>query len=120
MRVEMEVSKHGWKSFDNSGRAQQLALYLVQNAIDELAAILSREFFGDIDGLIDADDWRNIIAMQHFIDGEPQDVAVHSRDARQVPVDRMFFDQAIDFVAMFESAANERVGKQTHGRFVGS
>jgi len=50
-------------SFDDSRRAHQFAFDLVQDAIDEFTAVLSGEFFGDIHGLVDADDGRDVVAV---------------------------------------------------------
>src|SRR5436190_23955873 len=46
-------------SFDDTRRPHQFAFDFVEDAVDELAAVLGGEFFGDIDGLVDADHRRD-------------------------------------------------------------
>src|SRR5882724_8497360 len=65
----------GWLSFDDARGAQQFAFHLVENAVDELAAVLGGKFFGNVHRLIDADDGRDVVAVEHFVDGEAEDVA---------------------------------------------
>src|ERR1044071_4546704 len=73
-------------SFDDSGRAQEFALDLVEDAIDELAAVLGGEFFGDVNRFIDAHDRGDVFAVEHFVHAETKDVAAHDGEAVQRPV----------------------------------
>src|SRR5260221_4050465 len=46
-------------SFDDPRGTQEFAFHLVENAVDELAAVLGGEFLGDVHRFIDADDGRD-------------------------------------------------------------
>src|SRR5437762_13904837 len=73
-------------SFDNAGRAHQFAFDLVEDAVDELAAVLGGKFFGDVHRFVDADHGRNVLTMEHLVNREAEDVPVHHRHAVQFPV----------------------------------
>ena len=60
-------------------RTKQFAFDLVENAIDEFAAVLGGKFFGDVHGFIDAHDRRDIVA-EHIASYNA------ARDARPNPL----------------------------------
>src|SRR6185369_10705715 len=98
-------------SFYYSRRSQQFALDFIEDAVDEFAAVLSGKFFRDIDGFIDADHWRDVIAMEHFINSQAQNIPVHGGDPMEVPVFGMLRDLLVQLGAMFDDAANQRLGE---------
>src|SRR5437870_3408302 len=53
-------------SFDNARRAHQFAFDLVEDAVDELAAVLGGKFFGDVHRFVDADHGRNVLTVEHL------------------------------------------------------
>src|SRR5882724_7741767 len=106
-------------SFDDARGAQEFAFDLVENAVDELAAVLGGEFFGDVHGLIDADDGRDVVAVEHFVNGEAEDVAVHGGDAAEFPVLGVLGDAGVGFIAEFQDAADQGVGEEADGGFLG-
>src|SRR5438046_9767576 len=57
--------------------------------------------------------------MKYFINGEPEDIAVHGGHAMQLPVLRMLLDVLVDFVPMFDDSPNKRFGEEPHGGFLG-
>ena len=57
--------------------------------------------------------------MEHFVDRQPQDVAVDDGDAVQFPIFRVFLDDGVDLVAVFERAADERLGEEADGGLLG-
>jgi len=106
-------------SFDDTRRPHQFAFDFVEDAVDELAAVLGGKLFGNIDRLIDADHGRDVLAVEHFVNGEPENVAVHCGHAMKLPVLRVLFDVLVDFVPMLDGAANQRFGKDPGGRLFG-
>src|ERR1019366_1487748 len=92
MQMEVNERHATLNSLDYAGRAHQLALNLVEDAIHKLAAVLRGELLGDVHRFIDAYYRRNVIAMQHLVYRQPQNIAVHRRDAVQLPVLRMLLD----------------------------
>ena len=56
--------------------------------------------------------------MQHLVYRQPQNIAVHRRDAVQLPVLRVLLDDFVHLVPVFERAADERVGKLADGQFL--
>jgi len=109
--VHRQVSSH---------RTHQLPFDAVEDAVDEFAAVVGGEAFGDVDGFVDADHRGNIVAVQHFINGESQDVAIHGGDAGQVPVFTKLANQGVRLLPGFNGSADERVGKEPDGGFVGT
>src|ERR1035441_3240392 len=113
--VQMEVNeRHATlNSLDDARRAHQLALYLVEDAIHKLAAVLGGELLRDIHRFIDAYYRRNVIAMEHLVYRQPQNIAVHRRDAVPLPVLRVLLDDFVHLVPVFERAADERSEEHT-------
>jgi len=116
IRMEMEISEH--KLLHDASRAEQLSFNLVQNAIDEFAAVLGGKFFGNVDRLIDAHDRGNIVAMEHFVNGQTQDIPVHGGDTVKFPVFRVLFDKFIGLIPMLQGAFDERLGKHADGSLI--
>ncbi len=50
--------------------------------------------------------------MQHFINGQSQNVAVHRGDPVQFPILRVLFDAIVHLFQVLQRATNQRVGKQ--------
>lgn len=71
----------------------------IQNAVDEGRGLLCTEFFSDVDGLINGDLCRNIIAIQQFINGHPYDVSIHPRHPAYLPMLGKFLNQTVDFIS---------------------
>src|SRR3974390_2921194 len=97
---------------DDSRRAQEFPFDFGQNAVDEFAAVLGGEFLRNVHRFVNADDGWDVLAMEHFIDGQSHDVAVHSGNAVEFPVLRMRLDALVDRVAVLEYATDQRIGKQ--------
>src|SRR6266540_1006332 len=93
-------------SFYFPRRLHQFLLHAVEDAVDEAPAVLGAELFGDVHRFVDAHHRGDIVPMQHLIDRQAENVAVHGGDARQLPV-----------LAVF---ADERFGKSLRGQFVGA
>src|SRR5208283_3821270 len=89
-------------SFDYPRRTHQFAAHLVENAVDEFAAVLRGKFFGDVHRLVDADDGRDVLAEQHLVNCQPHDVAVHRGDAMELPILRMLPDARVNFLAVLD------------------
>ena len=66
--------------------ATQFFLIAVQDAVHEALGFLGRELLGDVDGLVDADDRRDVRAAHQLEDGDAQDGEVDARDAAEGPV----------------------------------
>ena len=56
--------------------------------------------------------------MQHLIDRQAENVAVHGRHAVEIPILGVLLDDRISFVPVLQRPANHRLGKMPHGRFV--
>jgi hypothetical protein len=50
--------------------------------------------------------------VKHLVDGQPQDIAVHGRNAVQFPIDRMLLDDAIEFLTILQRPSNQWVGEK--------
>lgn len=57
--------------------------------------------------------------MEHFVDGQAHDVPVHGGDAVEVPVLRVLLDQLVGLVPVLQRAANQRIGEEARGCFLG-
>ena len=53
-----------------SRRTHELALDLVENAVNESPAVLSGKLFCDVDRLVDADHRWDIVAVKHLVNGQ--------------------------------------------------
>ena len=56
--------------------------------------------------------------MEHLVDGEAEDVAVHGGHAVEVPVLGVLLDLGVNGVAVLEGATDERLGEEAHGGLV--
>ena len=66
------------------------------------------EAFGDLDGLVDGHDRRDVVPVQHLVDGQPQDVAVHDGEAAQFVVLGVAGDALVGLGAVVEHALDQR------------
>jgi hypothetical protein len=62
------------------------------------------KIFGDVHRLVDADHRRDIVAMEHFVNGQAHDIAIHGRDAVEVPVLGVLLDVFVNRVAVLQHA----------------
>ena len=91
----------GVRHVGRAERALEVELDAVEDAVDETAAFLGAETFGDFDGLVDRHDGRNVGPEEHLVDGQPQDVAVHNGQASQLVVLGVADDALVRFDAGF-------------------
>src|ERR1700722_3844857 len=78
--------------FNLPSRAHQFTFDLVEDAVHKLAAVLGGKLFGDVHRLVDAHDGRDVLAVEHLVDRQAHDVAVHRGDAVKIPVFGVFLD----------------------------
>ncbi len=94
--------------------AHEFAFNLVEYAVDEASAVFGGKLFGDVDCLVDADDWGNVIAMHHLVDSQSQNVSVHLGDAVKVPVASLIRNDAVYLTELIQDSTDERVAKLPH------
>jgi len=81
--------------------------WICRDSIDELAAVLGGKFLGDIHRFIDAHHRRDVLAMEHLVDGEPEERSGHHRHAMEIPIFGVALDLFIDVIFDVECAANQ-------------
>ena len=101
-------------------RAIQIVFDSVQNAVDETAGFAAAESLGEFDGLVDGDDRRDVVAIKHFVDGEPQHIAIDRGDAVEFVILAIAPDALVDLWQMRDHSFDERLGEFAHGRFHGA
>src|SRR5579863_3022833 len=72
-------------SFYITRRTENFPAHLVEDSIDELAAVLGGKLFSNVHRLIDAHHGRNVLPVKHFKNGQPHDIAVHGGDTVKIP-----------------------------------
>src|SRR6185436_14002358 len=87
---------------------------VVQDPVDERAGVLGGELLGDVDRLVDRDEGRDILAVEEFVGGQPQDVAVDRRHALELPVLGDLLDLAVDLGPLLAAAVDELAGEVEH------
>src|SRR5258708_2661313 len=91
--------------------AAELVLHPVENAVDEPLGVRAGILLAQVDGLVDRDDRRDVLAGQHLEHREPQDGEVDLGDALELPVVRQGLDVAVELRHLLDGAVDQLLGK---------
>lgn len=58
----------------------------IEDAIDETAGFGAAKGFGQLDGFVDGNDRWDVVAVEHFINREAQNVAIDGGDAVEIEI----------------------------------
>src|SRR5438132_3516949 len=67
-------------------RSRQLLPDSVKNPVDETSRFCPTEFFREFDRFVNGDNGWNVIAKQHFINGQTQNVAINRGDSTKLVI----------------------------------
>src|ERR1700741_107465 len=94
----------------------EIALYGVEDAVDELGSFVSGKAAGNFECFIDCDSARRWF-VQKFINRETQDIAINDRHSRNAPVFRSRADTLVKRVQMRKRALRKPRREITRGVF---
>ena len=91
--------------------AVDLVLHLVEDAVYETLGVRIRERLTQVDRFVDADDRRNVGAVEQLVDREAQDGQVDLGDAVEGPVACVAHDFVVDLFDVVDCAMDELLSK---------
>ena len=83
----------------------------VEDSVNKSSRVFGTKFLANLDGLVDGNLRRDILAVAKFIDCHSQNVSIDLGHASHLPMLSVFFNEAIDFVAMFDYPSNQLLTK---------
>ena len=89
----------------------------IQNAVHESTGFGAAKSLCELDRFIDRNDRRNVVAIKHFVDGEPQHVAIDGGNAVEIIILAITFDLLVNFRKVRNHSFDERLGEFAHVRF---
>ena len=67
-----------------------------QNAVDKARGLVGAKGLGKLHGLIDGHGHRDVVLLDHLVEGKAQDVAVHDGHAEEAPACRAGTNHGVD------------------------
>src|SRR5438067_3449188 len=64
----------------------------IENSVYECAGLGAAKSFGELDRFVDRNDWWNVIAIKHLVDGEAQDISIDRGNAVEIIILAVAFD----------------------------
>jgi len=114
-----ETRSVGLFGFRRSGFAQrtgEIILHPIENPINEPTGIRATESLGQFDCFVDRNDRWYVVAIEHFVNREPKDIAIHCRDSMKLVIVAVLSDPIIDFGQMADHAVDQRLRKLAYAR----
>ena len=89
----------------------------IQNAVHESTGFGAAKSLCELDRFVDRNDRRNVVAIKHFVDGEPQDIAIDRGNAVEIVILAITFDLLVNFRKVRNHPFDEWLGEFAHVRF---
>src|SRR3990172_12113272 len=89
----------------------QVEADLVQDAVDEGTGFLTAVQLRELDGLVDGDLLRDVVAVEKLVGGQAEDVPLHQGDPRETPVGGVGADQGVDLGTVFHRPSHQVVSE---------
>ena len=90
-------------------RAREILSHPIENAIHKTAGFRATESFCQLDCFVNRDDWRDIVAIQHLVNRQPQDIAIDRRDTAKFVILAVAPDAFVDFRKMHDHPFDKRL-----------
>ncbi len=79
----------------------------VEDSVDKSSRVFGTEFLANLDGLIDGNLRRDILAVAKLVDCHSQNVSIDLGHPTHLPMFGMPFNDCVDFVVMFDYSSNQ-------------
>src|SRR5262249_36951926 len=88
----------------------------VENSVYERTRLSAAKSFGELYRFVNRNHRRNVVAIEHFVDRESQNIAIDGRNAVEIVVLAIFFDALVDFRQVFDHSFDQWLGEFAHAR----
>src|SRR5437870_3896333 len=97
-------------------RSGEIFSHPIENPVYKTARFRAAKSFCQLDPFVYRDDWRDIVAIKHLVDREPEDIAIHRGDAPEFVILTVAPDALVDLRKMRHHSFDERLRKLAHAR----
>ena len=97
-------------------RSGEIFSHPIENPVYKTTRFRAAKSFCQLDPFVDRDDRRDVVAIKHLVDREPEDIAIHRGDAPEFVILTVTPDAFVDLREMRDHSFDERLRKLAHAR----
>src|SRR6266480_2746821 len=98
-------------------RPSQIFSDAVEDAVDKTAGFGAAKSFCQFNRFVDGNDRRNVVAIEHLVNGKTEDVSIDRGNAVQIIIFEITFDLLVNLRQVRNHSFDQRLGKFAHVRF---
>src|SRR5713101_2274443 len=97
-------------------RTLQIVFHTIENPVNETSRIRATKSLGQLDRFVDRNDRRNVVAIKHFVNREPRNIAIDGGDAMELIILAVAPNALVHFRQVRDHSFDQRLGKFAHTR----